>query len=100
MITREMIRRGIEDELIRLIVDPNMERGTVCQIGDNWFYFGGQTAEELNPVEYYTFCGEDVVDEIFETLSDFQYCEELKDEYDYYEMFLMENEEVIQHGFV
>ena len=34
------------------ITDPNMGYGTVCKIGDYWFYFGGITAEEMEPDEY------------------------------------------------
>ena len=43
-ITKEDIANGITDGIVRFIVDPNMEEGTVCEIGENWFYFGGQTA--------------------------------------------------------
>lgn len=40
MITKEKIKSGIRDGIIKFVVDPNAESGTVCQIGDWWFYFG------------------------------------------------------------
>lgn len=40
MITEDMVREGIRNGSVRFVKDPNMEHGTVCQIGDNWFYFG------------------------------------------------------------
>ena len=49
MITLDMVEESIRNGKIRLVTDPNMERGTVCQIGDFWFYFGGETAEEMGP---------------------------------------------------
>ena len=44
MITEDMVRSGIREHLITFIVDPNMGSGTVCSIGDSWFYFGGYEA--------------------------------------------------------
>ncbi len=89
MITRKLIKDGIKTKLSQFVVDPNMESGTVCQIGDSWFYFGGLTAEELNPEEY-TSCipEDDFVSDIFDTLDYFCKVEELKDEYEYYEAVL------------
>ncbi len=90
MITKQLIKNGIRAKLIQFVVDPNMESGTVCQIGDNWFYFGGLTAEELNPEEYLSCVPEDdIVSEIFDTLDDFRKDEEFKDEYEYYEAVLI-----------
>lgn len=92
MITREMIRLGLERGLVKLIVDPNMESGTVCQIGDNWFYFGGATAEEMGPYEYKkSIPVEDIVNEIFEVLVSFHMDEGFYDEYRYYDAFLTEH---------
>ena len=47
-----MVREGIRNGSVRFVRDPNMDHGTVCQIGDNWFYFGHLKAEELDPDEY------------------------------------------------
>lgn len=86
MITKNMIESGIKDRTITFIVDPNMGRGTVCKIGDSWFYFGGHEAEEINPDEYLKCVPmEDVVDEVLRTLEDFLICEDFVDEYLYYE---------------
>lgn len=52
MITKEKISAGLKERLVTLEVDPNMGSGTVCRIGDWWFYFGGETAEEMNPDEF------------------------------------------------
>lgn len=89
MITKEMIASGIENQIIKFAVDPNMRHGTVCKIGDYWFYFGGLTAEEMNPEEYMQNVPiEDVVNEIFITLQNFAEDECFKDEYDYYKSVL------------
>ena len=65
MITKELIKEGIRENLVKFVVDPNMESGTVCQIGDSWFYFGGMTAEEINPSEYLRDMSEDDIVEVF-----------------------------------
>ena len=52
MITKEKISAGLKERLVTLEVDPNMGSGTVCRIGDWWFYFGGETAEEMNPDKF------------------------------------------------
>lgn len=89
MITKKKIEDGIREGLVTFEVDPNMECGTVCRIGDWWFYFGGLSAEEMNPSEYIACTPqEDIVREIFDTLDDFRNDEELRDEYDYYDHVL------------
>ena len=95
MITKEMVRDGFRRGHIRLVVDPNMDHGTVCQIGDHWFYFGGETAEGMQPEEYLQAVpAKDIVDEVFEALDDFRLSgEELEDEYAYYEEYLIERME-------
>ena len=89
MITEKKIESGIRGGLITLEVDPNMQCGTVCQIGDGWFYFGGTEAEGMRPSEYLSYVPiEDIVREIYDTLQDFDGDEELQDEYDYYDAIL------------
>ena len=89
MITKKKIEDGIREGLVTFEVDPNMGRGTVCRIGDWWFYFGGLSAAEMNPNEYIAYTPrEDIVREIFDTLDDFRNDEELRDEYDYYDHVL------------
>lgn len=88
-ITKEDIANGITDGIVRFIVDPNLEEGTVCEIGENWFYFGGQTAEEENPDDYLAHTSmSDIVREIFETLESIKDLDNL--EYQYYEAIFRE----------
>lgn len=91
MITREKIASAMKCEKIRLIVDPNLNSGTVCAIGDNndfWFYFGGETAKDLSPEEYLrNVPEEDIVDEIYTALDRFKSCDKLCDEYALYELY-------------
>lgn len=85
VITREKIKSGLRKGVVRLITDPNMESGTVCQIGELWFYFGGETAEDMTPEEYMKCVPiDDITNEIFDTLDSFKKnC--FEDEYEYYE---------------
>ena len=52
MITRELITQGINKGFVRFILDPNLNTGTVCQIGESWFYFGGTDAESEMPGDF------------------------------------------------
>lgn len=61
MTNASTIREAIRDGVIRLITDPIMEFGTVAAIGDTWFYFGGELAEELSPNDYLLTVGEETV---------------------------------------
>ena len=71
MITQHMILEGYRNGIVRLIDSPNRD-GTVCQIGDEWFYFGGEAAEGVTPEEYKKAVPEDgIVDEIYFVLKDF-----------------------------
>ena len=92
MITLDMVEESIRNGKIRLVTDPNMERGTVCQIGDFWFYFGGETAEEMGPEEYrQNVPAVDIAREVFDVLKCFQQDGGMfLDEYDYYEAYLRE----------
>lgn len=91
MITRDMIRDGIRNGSISFVKDPNMDHGTACRIGDNWFYFGCLKAEELNPDEYIKTIPEDeVVGLIFNTLEASREDGAFDDEYAYHEAYLTE----------
>lgn len=93
-IDERMIQKGIQEGLVRFVLDPNCNDGTVCQIGESWFYFGGLTAEQSKPEEYVqNVPEEDIVKEIFETLQSFKESGDsaLEDEYKYYAFFLKEN---------
>lgn len=92
MITAKQIRHGIAKGAVRFIIDPNMGKGTVCAIGDNWFYFGGETAEQESPNEYLEHVPiEDIVGEIMDVLNDFRLQTDMfGNEYEYYEAVLKE----------
>ena len=83
-ITLEMVAEGYKTGLIKLVDSPN-DDGTVCQIGSNWFYFGGLEAEGVTPKEYKDAVPEeDIVSEIYSVLDDFRKSgEEFLDEYGY-----------------
>ncbi len=88
-ITIKQIERGIQNGVIRFISDPNMGYGTVCEIGEYWFYFGGESAEEEEPEDYVKNVPlDDLCREIFETLNDFQQDETHAEEYEYYATIL------------
>lgn len=89
-----MIEDGIKYHLIRFINDPSVGSGTVCAIGDNWFYFGGELVENINSNELFDFFTEneivDFVFNVFESLCKSEN-EEAIDEYQYYYSYLRNN---------
>ena len=90
VLTKDMIREGIARGFVRFVVDPNMGQGTVCQIGEGWFYFGGMTAEEENPEVFLRWANlNEIVEDISSALQDFN-CDEFRVEYLYYYYFLQE----------
>ena len=89
VITKKMIESGIKAKLVTFAEDPNADHGTVCRIGDGWFYFGGTEAEMYSPEEYTKNVPEErVVDEIFDVLESFRKESkediDFREEYDYY----------------
>lgn len=92
MITRETIKRGFETGAVRLVVMD----GIVCFIGDNWFYFGGETAENYSDVESYIkdMGFDEVVDSIVRTL--YELSTEFEDEFAYYDAYLSEMEQAVK----
>ena len=90
IITKGMIIRGYNQHLINLILSPH-DDGIACQIGDNWFYFGGSMAEAFDDVcKYKEEMNEtDIITEIYDVLCEFK--TEFADEYLYYYYYLMEN---------
>lgn len=93
MIFATQIRRGIVAGVVRFIPDPNLGSGTVCAIGDHWFYFGGEQAKHESPEEYLEHVSiENVVRSIIMVLDDFWRFK--CNEYNYYEAVLKKAEEV------
>lgn len=93
MITEAMVSAGYATGVIRIVDSPNGD-GAVCQIGDNWFYFGGHEAEGVSAEEYVRNTPlEDIITEIHIVLTDFGWSrdDELADEYRYYESYLREH---------
>lgn len=83
-ITHEMIKKAYEEGLIKIIDSPH-DDGAVCKIGEYWFYFGGEAAEEMTASEYIANVPkEDIITEIATALDDFYGKETFEDEYDYY----------------
>ena len=73
IITKEMIKSGIKAGLFTFAPDPNADHGTVCKIGDVWFYFGGTEGEKYSPEEYVKNVPEnDIINEIYEALESFR----------------------------
>lgn len=92
-LSEEEILAALQDGRVQLVTDSNMGSGTVCQIGEHWFYFGGQTAEEMTPEEFRRCVPEeDIAREITEVLADFRQHSEFIDEYRYYLYYLRETE--------
>ena len=92
LISIEMIKRGVQTGVVQFISDPNMGYGTVCKIGDYWFYFGGITAEELEPDEYIKhFPLEKIVNFVFRVLEEYRTNGFFTDEYRYYFAVLSES---------
>ena len=91
MITKKLVAQAYRQGKITLKIDPNMESVTVAAIGDNWFYFGGITADEMSPEEYKNNVPEnDIINEIWDVLDEFR--TENPDEYAYYESVLLESQ--------
>ena len=92
-----MIAKGYDAGIVRIIDSPHGD-GAVCQIGDNWFYFGGQTAERETAASYVRAVPrDDIVRSIYEVLEDFRReSGTFGNEYMYYEAILREWQESIR----
>ena len=87
MITLEQITAGMEHGDIAIVDSPHGD-GAVCSIGDYWFYFGGQSAEDMSASEYLANVPKDeIAKEILGTLENFRHDPGFTDEYGYYEAF-------------
>lgn len=88
-ISRGMIREGIRKGIVLFEKDPHSE-GTVCRIGEYWFYFGELAAAEKAPEDYVKDIPEsDIVEEIYIALKEYKEIDET--EHAYYFWFLLEN---------
>lgn len=90
MITLDMVRKGYQFDIIKLIESPNDDM-IVCQIGDYWFYYDLDNTENNIEQLKKDNSEEDIVRHIHETLCDFYVYEVFIDEYMYYEYYLEEH---------
>lgn len=92
-ISLKRIKEGYDTNVIHLCISPNGD-GVVCEIGTNWFYFGGLTAAEYSDIRLYKkdIPKETIIKEIYETLQGFieSGMDEFLDEYEYYDSVLRE----------
>ena len=92
MITKKVIKDGISKGIVSFVKDPSSGKGTVCKIGSHWFYFGGLTAEEMDPNEFLENVPmDDVMNEVYDTLESFRQDDRYKKEYLYYMYELLAN---------
>lgn len=91
MITKELVRKALVHNVMNLEQSPYGD-GIVARCGEDWFYFGGATAEEYwDPDEFWKDMSfEDIVSEIFDVLVEFQYGEN-ETEAAYYEAYINEH---------
>lgn len=89
-IDEKMINDSLENKIIKLIDSPHGD-GVVCSIGDNWFYFGGEEAEQSTVEEYKkNIPREVIINDICTTLTGFEGEPDFNDEYLYYYAHLCE----------
>ena len=92
LVTRDALRAGYESGTVEFVADPMAGSGTVCRIGEHWFFFGGLAAANESPDEYLRHVPvEDVLDEVYSVLEDFREDPAFSDEYQYYACYLREN---------
>lgn len=98
VISKDIIREGLNKGYVRLESEDMACAETVCFIGEQWFYFGGTTAEELTPEEYRRCVPtEDIVNDIFDVLEGFRKDSFDREEYEYYETFLKEIKDQVDY---
>ena len=90
MITQEMVRKGLETGVVKLITSPN-DREPACQIGERWFYYATDVASGMTSEQYLkTADMNDVVRRIVAALNDIRQFMGDSAEYLYYETLLRE----------
>ena len=90
MITQEMVRKGLETGVVKLITSPN-DREPACQIGERWFYYATDVASGMTSEQYLkTTDMNDVVLRIVAALNDIRQFMGDSAEYLYYETLLRE----------
>lgn len=101
MITYDLLKKAYEAGVAKLVTDPDLGHGTVCQIGEYWFIFGGLTGESLSPEDYIrNVPEEDILRELMEVLDCFKTDPSLVEEYHYYEKVLNKWEKKKERNFL
>lgn len=97
-ITKEMLKTCYQNGIVCITDSPDLD-GCVCSIGNDWFYFGGQTAEEENAESYIkNVPQEDIINEIYDALSEMRNDWDLYDaEYTYYFYTMQEQMEELNN---
>lgn len=92
MISKEMVRKGIESGVIQFAANPALGPGITCIIGTGYLYIGGKYADGKSPEEFLRNAGVDkVVDDVYSILEKILLTHDFKGEYDYHEKYLREN---------
>ncbi len=87
-ITLQDVEHGYKNGTVKLIDSPYGD-GTVCKIGEHWFYFGGAAAGACSVEEFKKYICEDwIIRQVFEALEDMRYDPTFEDEYAYYQSIL------------
>ena len=90
MITPEMIQKGLDAGVVKLITSPN-DREPACKIGERWFYYATDAASGMTSEQYLkTADRKDVVRRIVAALNDIKQYMDDSAEYLYYEAILRE----------
>lgn len=83
MITKEQVQMGFEKGILNLVANPEMETGTVCMIGNQWFCIS-DTADRLSPEEYLKTVSMPIVyEEVYKALDGMDKEEGFDDMYSY-----------------
>lgn len=92
MITRKMLKQAYEADIVELINSPNGD-GTVCRIGEDWFYFDSDHGGNYLAADYEKeFDTEFTLAKIYERLEEMRENPDLfSNEYDYCESYIREH---------
>lgn len=95
IISKEMILKGLENGVVKIINNPN-DREIAAQIGEKWFYFAGQENNDLPAKEYLELYTNEEIAEYIEAVINEEpikgYSEEDASEWLYYRAILLESD--------
>lgn len=87
-----MLKQAYEEGIVKLIDSPN-DDGTVCEIGEHWFYFDMIHGEDFFSVNYKeNFTTNYILDRIYDVLESMRFFpDDYGTEYAYYESYMLEH---------